>query len=111
MVPPLMTKPPESCLPEIEDDSTFYPEVWIQYPLSEALRPMHFGPLFKAKMEFIQVVSNFSSSIFGEKGLNTTKITSDSLKGHINRLREWFQKLPEPLRADRIVYPPHLKVQ
>ncbi|KAI9686064.1 MAG: hypothetical protein M1822_004047 [Bathelium mastoideum] len=110
MVPPLVREPPATALPDPMRSAKFYPELWVQYPLNERLRPMNHGLLFKAKMDFMLIINRFSAKVFERKGTQYDEPSTELLREHIIQLQHWYSSLPIPLSSTMIVYPTQLKL-
>jgi hypothetical protein len=108
--PPLIHTPPDIPLPDPSADPEWYGEMWIKYPMNQKLLPTYFGYLFKAKADFRVIMNDIALHYFG-KSESTPKLNLQKVKGFHSRLRNWYDKLPEPLTARRIVLPSHLMLQ
>ena len=104
---PLLKKAPRWQLPDPSQDTSFYGEVWVQYPLSDCLLPSGFGQVFKAKSEFRVIMNEFCQIAYS----NDSVVTFDKAYKLLSQLQSWFDGLPDPLLPKRIVLPAHLQLQ
>ncbi|KAK0673333.1 putative nitrogen assimilation transcription factor [Cercophora samala] len=105
--PPLMTRPPDTPLPDPSENPQWWGELWIRYPQTPARLPTYHGHLMKARANFWTIMNDFSLASFSQPRV---KMPLEQVVGFYNRLRAWLRDLPEPLTPKRIVLPHHLKL-
>jgi hypothetical protein len=107
---PQVLRPPESPLPAPSENSRWYGEFWLKYPLGTTLYPSNSGNVFKARAEFAVIMNDAAQRLFGESsqssGLSTVQVSE-----FYPRLKSWYHGLPEALSPRRAVLPSHLKLQ
>jgi hypothetical protein len=110
MIPPLMKDPPETSLPNADQNCDWYGELWLQYPDGHALCPTNFGSLFKAKSSLIEILNRISFKFF-KKGDKHANPTSATIVRFVMELQKWYSSLPRCLGPTEIVFPSELKLQ
>ncbi|KAF4445510.1 hypothetical protein F53441_10763 [Fusarium austroafricanum] len=111
MTKPLLQSPPINPLPNPDHDPDWFGEIWLKYPSSSTLVPLRNGLVFKAKMEFSNILNeamvefhkDSSSEYLRQNG--AVKIVEVTKK-----LDAWYRTLPEPLAPSNIVSPSQLKI-
>ncbi|KAI9148245.1 Dehydrogenase orsE [Paramyrothecium foliicola] len=103
---PTLTAPPTWHLPNPLQDSQWYGEVWVKYPLSHSLAPTYFGQVFKARSLFRVIMNEFCYIHFSEG----SQITHTAADGLYLRLTRWYNNLPKSLQPEMIVLPGHLQL-
>ncbi|KAI9705941.1 MAG: hypothetical protein M1836_005347 [Candelina mexicana] len=106
MLSPLLKKPPDWPLPAPSEDSQWYGEIWVKYPLNHSLSPSYFGQVFRARCQFRVIMNEFCQLAYS-KG---SKVTLDKANELHSRLRSWYVDLPGPLLPKTIVLPGHLQL-
>jgi hypothetical protein len=101
---------PQFDLPDPASDTDFYGEVWIRYPLDQAVFPTHFGHVFKACIQLRAILNTMAIELFSE-GRTQAKLSLEQAYDFHARLDTWYRELPDVLSATAIVLPNHLKVQ
>ncbi|KAK0729242.1 hypothetical protein B0T21DRAFT_291956 [Apiosordaria backusii] len=105
--PPLLTRPPDTPLPDPSQHPQWWGELWIRYPQTPTRLPTYHGYLTKAKADYWSIMNDFSLLSFSQPNV---KIPLDQVVGFYNRLRGWLLSLPEPLTPRKLVLPHHLKL-
>ncbi|KAK5658741.1 hypothetical protein OQA88_1550 [Cercophora sp. LCS_1] len=102
--PPLRRSPPEFPLPDPFENTEWYGETWVKYPLTSSRLPTYHPLLFKAKADLWAIINDYSLHAFGRTESHKPLPTSDVLWFY-RRLLAWHDALPEPLTPRRIVFP------
>ena len=111
LIAPLVTDPPSAPLPDPEQDTQWYGETWIQYPLSHTLCSANDGSLFKAKMEFAIILSALATGQLDSSGNASPQRLSETTNVFMTKLNAWYASLPACLTPAEIVFPSQLKLQ
>ncbi|KAF9776400.1 hypothetical protein IL306_005420 [Fusarium sp. DS 682] len=104
-LPPLFDEAPEFPLPSVQQDPSWYPEIYVRYPLDNTAIAICFGPAMKAMVELHQIMHDISRHYWG--GLNQSPNDPSAFR---HRLNKWFRSLPEPLTFTNIVLHMHLRI-
>jgi hypothetical protein len=104
-LPPLFDAAPESPLPSVHDDPSWYPEIYVRYPLNDTVISIGFGLVAKAMVELQQIMHDVSRHYWG--GLDLPTLDPSTFR---QRLDDWFRSLPEPLTFNNIILPMHLRI-
>lgn len=104
-LPPLFDEAPESPLPSVHEDPSWYPEIYVRYPLDSTTIAIGFGPVIKAMVELQQITHDVSRHYWG--GFDRSP---NDLSAFRRRLDDWFCSLPEPLTSTNIILPMHLRI-
>jgi hypothetical protein len=96
-------------LPDPVQQPQWYPELWVRYPLSQFRLPTYHGLLFKAKADFWTILTEFSIVAFSN-GRTPADLPVGQILEYYGRLKAWFDNLPEPLTAQKLVLPHQLKL-
>ncbi|KAF4967251.1 hypothetical protein FSARC_5163 [Fusarium sarcochroum] len=107
--PPMMKSPPRYLLLDPKDNSAWYPELWIMYPLSQNPIPIQLGDHFKAVAEFYILLNDVGKFAF-PKLQPRRKLTLDEAWGFYLTLKEWYNNLPDSLSPSQAVLPFQLLV-
>lgn len=107
MFPPLLSEPPDWCLPDPSKEPEWYGEIWIKYHLSNYILSSDFGHVFKARSRF-QITMNEACQVAYSKG---SEMTLDKANNFLSRLKDWYSGLSGPLLPKSIVLPGHLQIQ
>lgn len=103
------TEPPEDPLP---DEPAWYGEIYLLYPFSETLIPMHLCHTVRAKCQLRDIKSVISLQAFGGVSLESKGELSFEEAAFLKyRLDAWFQALPTPLTPSHVVFPTDIGVQ
>lgn len=106
---PSITEPPEDPLPE---DPSWYGDIYVQYPPSEALISTHVGHSFRAKCRLRSIKNAIAVHAFGlGKDTNDTWLTLTEADLYCCQLEAWRQSLPEQLQPSRVVFPKDIGTQ
>ncbi|KAF4455709.1 Zn2Cys6 transcriptional regulator [Fusarium austroafricanum] len=104
-LPPLFDEPPEFPLPSVHEDPSWYPEIYVRYPLDDTVITTGFGHVIKAMVELQQIAHDISRHYWG--GFNRSPNNPSAFR---RRLDDWFFSLPEPLTFSNIILPMHLRI-
>lgn len=96
-------------LPDPED-STKYGEIWVKYPLAHLALPTNYGMVFKVTAE-LRVIMHDIASHFNDHPTPGNAMSLEQTVKIYSRLKSWYDGLPEPLTASKIVLPEQLNVQ
>ena len=107
--PPLLRNPPEMPLPD-PSDSTYYGEIWVKYPLARLAFPTNFGMAFKVAAD-LRVIMNDIAHHFADDATPGNRMNLEQTVKIYSRLKSWYDGLPEPFTASKIVLPDQLKLQ
>ena len=107
MLDPLLKSPPDEPLPDPDEDSQWYGEIWVKYPLSSALLPSYFGHVFRARCQFRRIMNEFCQVAYSKSSV----VTLDQAAELYSQLKVWFGGLPRPLLPRMIALPGHLQLQ
>lgn len=107
MFVPLLRTPPHWQLPDPSEEEDWYGELWVRYPLSSHLLPLHFGQVFKARCQF-RVIMNAACQLAYLEG---SQLNIDMASDLLLQLKSWYNGLPEPLHPKSVVLPGHLQLQ
>ncbi|PVI08060.1 hypothetical protein DM02DRAFT_608166 [Periconia macrospinosa] len=103
---PHVKQPPQEKLPDPAVDPKWYGEVWLQYPSSPTPIPLYLGHILHAQMTLHIIMNEMASLSFG--GPTTRSLTAEEIVALVRRLYKWKDTLPEPLKPQNILHPPHL---
>ncbi|KAH7161823.1 hypothetical protein EDB81DRAFT_683887 [Dactylonectria macrodidyma] len=107
--PPLVSKLPQQPLPDPSDNTSWYPETWVMYPLSKAPMPIRQGESFKAAAEMRALMTEISCVAF--PAIDSQKILSlEEAWNFYLRMYAWYQNLPASLSIEQAVLPLQLSV-
>jgi hypothetical protein len=97
-------------LPDQANSSTYYGEIWVQYPLGQIALPTNYGNAFKANAE-LMIIMNDIACHFVDHPTPGYRMSPEETVKIYSRLKSWYDGLPEPLTASKIVLPRQLKLQ
>lgn len=106
--PPFIRDPPAYALPDPALDPRWYGEIWIRYPLGQAVHPSNLGHVVKANFELRLLMNTMASELFAEDA--PPRSTVAQVLDCKARLDSWFTHLPEPLMPTKVVLPDHIKI-
>ncbi|KAJ4257973.1 hypothetical protein NW762_008110 [Fusarium torreyae] len=106
---PLIKEPPETPLPDIMADPSWFGEIWVRYPLSDTPVPTHFGHVVKATMDLRSLMHEVASALFKGKGLDENP-SPETLNSFRSKLDNLFNQLPEVLSSKNLILPMHLRI-
>lgn len=112
MTTPVLRTPPQSHVPDPEQDIDWFGEIWLKYPSGSALVPLQCGLTFKAKMDFSVILNEAMLDI--DRDSNKDLLTQNGATRIIaitRLLDHWHHNLPESLSPTNIVFPSQLKLQ
>lgn len=107
---PLIQKPPETPLPSPLLEAEWYGEVWLRYPLSDALWPLQIGCTFKAYSKLRPILCDIGMEFFNKSKIGALPIFT-KVFAFKSILDDWFTELPSPLAAEKIVFPTQINLQ
>lgn len=103
-----MKAPPETPLPNPEEQPRFYGEFYLQYPLEDSLRAMDSGFFFQAWSLMRVIVNELASVAFSG---DANSMPADTWLSFRQRLESWFTALPASLAPKNIVWPAQYAMQ
>ncbi|KAH7186633.1 hypothetical protein DER44DRAFT_816856 [Fusarium oxysporum] len=89
---PLIRGPPATPMPGIDEEPSWYGELWLRYPPSSTLVPMHFGYVYRAQTELRRIA-------------NARSLSASELDRLQKVLDDWYIGLPEPIKSHKAVLP------
>ncbi|KAF5625839.1 n-terminal fungal transcription regulatory domain protein [Fusarium tjaetaba] len=107
--PPLIKSPPRFPLLDPKDNASWYPELWIMYPLAQSPIPIDLGHHFKAVSESRALVNKIGACAFPTLQ-SQKKLTLDEAWGFYLMLKKWYDELPSSLSPRNAVLPFQLLV-
>ncbi|KAF5548366.1 nitrogen assimilation transcription factor nit-4 [Fusarium phyllophilum] len=104
---PLIREPPATPMPDPDEEPLWYGELWLRYPPSLTLVPMHFGYVYRAQTE-LRCIANVITCIrfTGQKAARS--LPASDLDRLQKALDDWYIGLPEPIKSHRAVLPSQL---
>ncbi|CAO2648428.1 Nn.00g076950.m01.CDS01 [Neocucurbitaria sp. VM-36] len=105
---PVVKAPPSFAAPDPAADQAWYGEIYVRYPLSSILTPIHYGHLFSATIGLRLILNDLAILQFNDLG--SKDLSNEQLLEFIARLEEWMKALPSSLSAQSISHPFQLKV-
>lgn len=97
-------------LPSGADLTSIFGEVWVLYPSAPHPVPLSHGVTFCALASFRALLCDLAC-INAASASSSSSVQLHLLLSLRSRLQDWVLALPEPVQAERIVYPSHLKMQ
>jgi hypothetical protein len=110
MIPPLIKDPPETSLPNPDQNRDWYGELWLQYPDGHALCPTNFSSFFIAKCRLLVILNRITFKFFKGEAKHAHPSSTTIVK-FITELRKWYSSLPHSLGPTEVVFPSQLKLQ
>ncbi|KAI0837274.1 hypothetical protein F5Y06DRAFT_287886 [Hypoxylon sp. FL0890] len=107
--PPIIKEPPTRPLPDLNDVSAYFGEIWVKYPLGQEPIRIYNGLLFRAICEFRVIMNEITILSFDHPRNFHRMSLSDAIRFR-SRLLAWYENLPEPLQAQHAAIPSHLKL-
>jgi Arc/MetJ family transcription regulator len=104
MRPPLIREPPATPMPDLNEEPTWYGELWLRYPPSSTLVPMHFGYVYRAQTELRHIANSIACMMFTSQG-RVLSLPASELDRLQKVLDEWYSTLPEPIKSHKAVLP------
>ncbi|EXK27464.1 hypothetical protein FOMG_16015 [Fusarium oxysporum f. sp. melonis 26406] len=100
----LIRGPPATPMPDLDEEPSWYGELWLRYPPSSTLVPMHFGYVYRAQTELRRIANDISCIIFA--GQKTARSLPASELDRLQKvLDDWYIGLPEPIKSHKAVLP------
>ncbi|KAM0335092.1 hypothetical protein ACHAQA_000127 [Verticillium albo-atrum] len=106
---PLLTEPPKEPLAEVAAGAEQYGEIWVKYPLRQALLPVQFGETFIVFSQLRTIMAQIAH-VAARKRAHGLMITASEAAGFRTRLVAWFNSLPRFLSPGFVALPAHLKI-
>lgn len=110
-LPPLLSDPPATRLPDANLESVWYGESWVRYPLDDTIYPLHHPHFFRAKCEFSIIMNHVATDLFGDKDIGIKEVSQEKLTNYLSDLKTWYTSLPAMLVPADIVYPFQFNLQ
>ncbi|OTA65317.1 hypothetical protein K449DRAFT_421005 [Hypoxylon sp. EC38] len=107
--PPIIKEPPTRPLPDIDDVSTYFGEIWVKYPLGREPTPIYNGFVFRAICQ-LRVIMNEITILSFDHPRCFNRMSLGAAIEFRSRLLAWYENLPEPLKARNAAMPSHLKL-
>ncbi|KAI0142576.1 hypothetical protein F4776DRAFT_612622 [Hypoxylon sp. NC0597] len=107
--PPIMKEPPTRPLPDLDEASEYFGEIWVKYPLGREPIPIHNGLVFRAICQ-LRVIMNEITILSFDHPRSFNRMPLNSAIEFRSRLLAWYEDLPEPLHARNAAIPSHLKL-
>ena len=102
---PLFDEAPECPLPSAQDHPSWYPEIYVRYPLDNTVLSIGFGPSMKAMVDLQYIAHNVSRYYWS--GYSQPAKDPSPFR---HQLDGWVRSLPEPLTFNNIISPMHLRI-
>lgn len=101
---PLIREPPATPMPDLDEEPSWYGELWLRYPPSSTLVPMHFGYVYRAQTELRSIANGIACIMF--EGQKTARsLPASELARFQKVLDDWYNALPEPIKSHKAVLP------
>ncbi|CEI61389.1 hypothetical protein FVEN_g5898 [Fusarium venenatum] len=101
---PLIRGPPVTPMPDPDEDPSWFGELWLRYPPSLTLVPMHFGYVYRAQTELRRIANDIACLMFtGQK--TAQSLPASELDRLQKVLNDWYIALPEPIKSHKAVLP------
>lgn len=101
----MLTRPPQIQLPDPLLNPGFYGDVYVQYPSSEQLIPLHMDHKMYLEAELYVLLSTMASFTVMERR------SLGSVFGLKKRLDAWFAKVTKLFHPKILVFPIHFHLQ
>lgn len=98
---PVFKEPPVEALPSHECSAEYFGEIWLKYPLSERLWPLHHGQTFKAWAELYTIANRIKCRTYSTEARGEP-VDSRYQAREYSELIHWFQNLPPSLTPAQI---------
>ncbi|CAI6096720.1 unnamed protein product, partial [Clonostachys chloroleuca] len=111
-MPPLITEPPVTTLPDYASVGGLTGEMFLGNPEIEPTRPLHLGMTFRA-VALLNVILNdinLTGSIRGTEYPKTSTLAKQQILTFCARLRFWFGALPNEIRNSNAELIHHLRI-
>ncbi|KAH7183625.1 uncharacterized protein B0J16DRAFT_346031 [Fusarium flagelliforme] len=102
---PLFDEAPESPLPSAHDHPSWYPEIYVRYPLDNNIVSIGFGPAMKAMIDLQHIAHDVSRYYWS--GYSPPAKDPSPFRHQLN---DWLRSLPETLTFSNIILPMHLRI-
>jgi hypothetical protein len=91
-------------MPDLDEESSWYGELWLRYPPSSTLFPMHFEYVYRAQTELRRIANDIACIRF--EGQKTTRSLTASELAHFRKeLDDWYGAVPEPIKSHKAMLP------
>ena len=97
-------------MPDLDEEPSWYGELWLRYPPSPTLFPMYFGYVYRAQTE-LRRIANGIACIISEGQNMTRSLTASELAHFRKELDDWYDAVPEPIKSHKAVLPCQLIMQ
>jgi hypothetical protein len=97
-------------MPDLDEEPSWYGELWLRYPPSSTLFPMHFGYVYRAQTELCRIANGIACIISEGKNM-TRSLTASELAHFRKELDDWYDAVPEPIKSHKAVLPCQLIMQ
>ena len=106
--PPIVEQPPQIALPDAKQQPQWYGDVWVRYPQSQTIYPLHLGHNLQAETAIHAIMNKMGLLAFGDSSKSLSLEDYVELK---QALDAWKESLPEVLQSARLIFPPHFALQ
>ncbi|KAH6953645.1 hypothetical protein DER45DRAFT_576136 [Fusarium avenaceum] len=101
---PLIREHPATPMPDLDEEPSWYGELWLRYPPNSTLVPMHFGYVYRAQTELRRITNGIACIMF--MGQKTARSLPASELDRLQKvLDDWYIALPEPIKSHKAVLP------
>ncbi|KAI8959471.1 hypothetical protein F5Y11DRAFT_301730 [Daldinia sp. FL1419] len=107
--PPLIRDPPNRPLPDGDEISNFYGEIFAKYPFGREPIPIFNGLVFKAISQFRVIMNEITAHSYNQPRSFSRMSLSAAIEFK-SKLLNWYENLPKPLQAREVAMPSHLKI-
>ncbi|VUC34628.1 unnamed protein product [Clonostachys rosea] len=111
-MPPLVTEPPITTLPDYASVGELTGEVFLGNPETELTKPLHLGITFRA-VALLNVILNdinLTGSIRGAENTKASTLAKQQILTFCARLRFWFSALPKEIQNSQGEIIHHLRI-
>jgi hypothetical protein len=105
-----MREPPKYRLPPSKDSTRYFGEIYVQYPSCNVRTPIFHGMMLHSICKFRVIMNDLGARIFDDTNTLSALSLRDAYEAR-DRLRDWYNNLPDELKPHRIAIPSHLKIQ
>ncbi|KAJ4369798.1 hypothetical protein N0V83_005562 [Neocucurbitaria cava] len=105
---PDIKKPPSFAPPDPATDPSWYGEIYLRYPLSSRLTPIHYGHLFNATIGLRKILNDLALLLYDDQA--PTELSNEQLLDIVARFDHWMNDLPSSLNAQNISHPAQIQL-
>jgi hypothetical protein len=105
---PTLRRPPYEPLPSYDQAAAEFGEVYVHYPSSEQITPLHHARVFRAICEFRTIQLDLAHRLFRDTPISPLEL--DEAMTYRRRLGVWFDGLQSCLTPEEVVLPAQLKI-